>query len=488
MKVLLDTNILIALEDTERELDSRLAEIKQLATLLSVTFCLHPDQRKDIANDKDEARKGILMSRCGQYPYIDQPPEWRKSDKEKFEWLNKTGNESIDNSLLCALYSNAVHLLLTEDKGIHSKAIRLGIQDRVYYIDSFLNFLRQEMPHSIEDSTPLGVKQGPLHLFRADDPFFTSLHNGYKDFGAWFAKCAREERQCWYVGEPDQIVGIVIFKEERDETVTDRGVILLGKALKLCTFKVDTAYRGRKIGERLIYTAFRFAHKNKTDWVYLTIEGSQPELETLCQDFGFKDVGIDIKNHRDHVWCKDMREPSENDGLSNFEFSVVHYPFFRKSGGVSPWIIPIQPRFHNLLFPDQSDMQHWFEEMRNDHNMYAPCSNTIKKAYLCHSPVKKIAPGDIVYFYRSHEKKHVQCVGIVEKCVRSTDRQEVMSLIAKRSVYTSDDVSELVKKETLVILFRLQQILEQPITREVLKSKGIRGNIQSIRRLENTLS
>ena len=90
MKVLLDTNVLIALEDTGRELDSRLAEIMQLATLLPVTFYLHPNQRKDIDNDKNETRKGILISRCGQYPYIDKPPDWRKSDKEKFEWLNKT--------------------------------------------------------------------------------------------------------------------------------------------------------------------------------------------------------------------------------------------------------------------------------------------------------------------------------------------------------------------------------------------------------------
>ena len=46
-----------------------------------------------------------------------------------------------------------------------------------------------------------------------------------------------------------------------------------GKALKLCTFKIGEELRGRKFGERMLYTAFKYAFENNYDWIYLHTRG-----------------------------------------------------------------------------------------------------------------------------------------------------------------------------------------------------------------------
>ena len=48
MNILIDTNILIPLEDTGREIDSELAEMKRFCAELNYKLHTHPEQYKDI--------------------------------------------------------------------------------------------------------------------------------------------------------------------------------------------------------------------------------------------------------------------------------------------------------------------------------------------------------------------------------------------------------------------------------------------------------
>jgi ribosomal protein S18 acetylase RimI-like enzyme len=481
MNVLIDTNIVIPLEDTNRELSDSFATMKRLCGEKGVVLKKHPSQFEDIARDQDDNRRKIVLSRMKQYPSIPNPPSWSEEELNKFGLTFANDNDKVDNHLLCALYRNSVHLLVTEDRGIHRKAARLGIQERVHYLAQFIVFLKNK--DGTETTPPLGIRNCYLHELRVENHFFDSLRAAYSGFDDWFAKCCRQNRAGWVIQVDNDIMALVIKKIEHDETVTIDGFRLNGTALKLCTFKVSPQWRGRKIGERLLHTAFKFALENKIDWIYLTAFGDEQKmLITLCEEFGFERKGFG-KNRRDEVYCKDMRKPEAQTNLSCLEFAIKYFPFYRKDLS-NKWIVPIRPQFHNMLFPDISDYTN--DLFKDDPNTYSSFSNTIKKAYLCHSNVKKLSTGDILYFYRSKDRKSVECVGIVEDVFRSSNVQDVLAAVSKRTVYNQAAIKAMATREILVILFRLLEYIP-PVDYNELAQKGIIGNIQSIRKFNEVL-
>ncbi len=154
-----------------------------------------------------------------------------------------------------------------------------------------------------------------------------------------------------------------------------------------------------------------------------------------------------------------------------------------KNTEVNKFIIPIQPKYHEDLFPDFSSMKGSLFEKKTK-NLYSCQGNTIKKAYLSHSKIQTIKKGDIVLFYRSHDRKSIQCIGIVETVFFSDDVDDVFSRIAKRTVYSYDELRDITNKKTLVILFRFIS-LNREISNKDIKDAGIKGNIQSIRKITN---
>ena len=63
MNILLDTNILIPLEDTRRILESSFAEMRKLSAEQQHCLYIHPMQIQDIKRDRNEMRKSIVISR-----------------------------------------------------------------------------------------------------------------------------------------------------------------------------------------------------------------------------------------------------------------------------------------------------------------------------------------------------------------------------------------------------------------------------------------
>ena len=66
----------------------------------------------------------------------------------------------------------------------------------------------------------------------------------------------------------------------------------------------------------------------------------------------------------------------------------------------------------------------------------------------------------------------------------SDDVDDVFSRIAKRTVYSYDELRDITNKKTLVILFRFIS-LNREISNKDIKDAGIKGNIQSIRKITN---
>lgn len=478
MNILLDTNILIPLEDTSKTLDSSFAELRKLSAEQHHCLYIHPMQFEDINRDKNQERRTIVLSRLKQYSQIENPPILSDQECNELGLSQSNDNDRVDNNVLFALYRGAVHLLVTNDEGIHRKASKIGLQDKVYRLGQCLLLLqRYTTDPFVFDYT--GVKERFLYEINKNQPFFESLRQSYDGFDKWFQKCATDKRKCWCIEDGDSnVVAICIYKHEQDARLTDNWEIIHGRILKLCTFKVDPKARGKKLGERLLYIAFDYCVKNDLDWVYLhTFGEEQKTLVGLCTDYGFSCLG---KYKQDDVYIKPMK--LRDDDCNSLESLIKYYPYFQDNESVQKFIIPIQPQFHEDLFPDFSNMKGTLFE--KDQSLYTCQGNTIKKAYLCHAKIKTIRKGDIILFYRSKDRKSIQCMGIVEDVLFSENIDEVFPAIAKRTVYKYSDIQNILKKRTLVILFRYKA-LDKEISNQSIVDAGVKGYIQSIRKIDN---
>ena len=317
-----------------------------------------------------------------------------------------------------------------------------------------------------------------LHL---QAPFWDSLREAYEGFDKWFEDKSKGHRRAWCVCDNnDDPLAVCIYKEENSQVVADDGTRLPGKLLKLCTFKVASELRGRKLGERLLFTAFQYAQKNNIDYVYLHTHG-QDKLIELCLDFGFSSIG---QCGKDEVYFKQMSSPLKGGDLTltPIEYLQKYYPYFIDDERVNKFIIPIHPNYHNELFPDVSDDSDglFAQEFARDKSQ----SNTIKKVYLSHSNTRLVSPGDIILFYRTEDRQSIEVIGVVEKAVTTDDLSELTALVAKRTVYSTEELKKWVNKTTLVILFRFVRTIPA-ISRSSLLLAGINGNIQSIRKIDH---
>lgn len=480
MNVLIDTNILIPLEDTGRELDPRMAEMRRLSQQNGHVLYIHSSQKEDIARDPDERRREIVSSRLRQYQEIPSPPKLTDAELEEYGWTQKNENDRIDNLLLHAVCRGAVHFLITNDKKIHANARKAKIQEHVHYLDQFVAYLRTQTTE--EEPPPPGIQEIFLHEIEVRQPFFDSLRRNYDGYDTWYQDKARERRKAWCVRENGTVDAICIYKLEESPEITDSGLKLNGSALKLCTFKVGEGVRGRKLGERLLHCAFKYAVEKNTAYVYLHIFGEQHEmLVSLCEDYGFQAVGK--YNNRDEAYLKEMSPPeSLNCRYDPLTYAVKYYPNYLDSPAVAKFIVPILPQYHEKLFPDISSFATGL--FSDDPSQYTSESNTIKKAYICHSNITRIRSGDLLLFYRTKDKKSVECVGVVEQTYRGKDINRVLPMVSKRTVYSRKEIEQWLQKETLIILFRFLQNFS-PVSREILSQAEIRGPIQAIRKISH---
>ena len=478
MNILIDTNILIPLEDTARLLDPSLAQLCRLSEANGHVLYTHPSQQEDINRDRDEQRRRIVLSRLEQYQIIPAPPQLSDAELQQYGWKEDSDNDRIDNLLLHALCRGAVHFLVTNDKGIHRKARQAQVQEQVHHLDQFLAFLVSQVGE--EAPPPFGIQERYLHEFNVQQPFFDSLREGYEGFNGWYIRAAQAQRKAWCISDNETVQAICIYKQEDNPRIVDGGPTLDGDVLKLCTFKIGRTVRGRKLGERLLFTAFKYAVEHDISYVYLHTFGKEQEmLVSLCEDYGFQCAGK--YKGRDDVYLKKMCPPVSRDAdIKPLDYAVEYYPQYIDEEDVDKYIVPIRPSYHNDLFADISDNASSL--FAHDPKMYGPQANTIKKAYLCHANTKSVGQGSLLLFYRTHDRKSVECIGVVEQTYRGRDIGKVLPLVSKRTVYSRKEIEELLQKETLIILFRLLRTFP-PIRQLVLDKAGIKGPIQKIRKI-----
>jgi GNAT superfamily N-acetyltransferase len=471
INVLLDTNILIDFEDTERLLSATSAEIKRKASGL-VRLYIHPAQYEDIERDRDTVRKNLLLSRIQQYELLKNPPIPNESELVEFGWANHKPNDQVDNALLYATVRGAVHHLVTMDIEIHKKAAKASLSELVLNLDSFANTIKSlETPESI---TPVAVTNQYLYQIDLSKTFFDSLRESYLCFDEWFTRSSRGHRQAWVVySSSNDIQGICIYKEEDGEQINNSGFTPSGKTLKLCTFKVSEECQGSKLGERLLYSAFKYAKDIEAITVYIQAnQGGQIFLISFLKSFGFEECG---RYNNDTTFIKYLAPPSKYDEeLSKSDYLKRYFPSYKLDETVSGYIVPIQPQYFESLFPDKADFANSLFGHMPD--MYKSESNTIRKAYLCGSNIKRIEPGDLVLFYRSGDRKSIEVLAGVINAEHMTDIEKIRNEIKDRTVFSDSEIERLLDEHNgtlLVIKFDLIEYFANPITFSVMNELGI---------------
>lgn len=189
-------------------------------------------------------------------------------------------------------FCDRVEILISEDKKIHTKAELLGIADRVFKIDQFLEMVVANNP-TLVDYKILAVKKEYFAKVDLQNSFFDSFREDYFGFDKWFNKKADEISYICYSN--NNLSAFLYIKiEDENENYSDLEPIFKPKKrLKIGTFKVTS--NGFKIGERFLKIIFDNALQSKVDEIYVTIFEKSPEqirLINLLEEWGFEKSGI----------------------------------------------------------------------------------------------------------------------------------------------------------------------------------------------------
>lgn len=472
-RILLDTNIFIYLEDYKVVSDDIIRLTRNLFDSEEYKIVIHPDTKEEINKMKDEEKKKIFLSKISVYPEIVNPP---KADKE-FNELIGCGNshDEIDNDMLFAVKRNCVSYLITNDKEIKKKSSILNLEDKVLSIEEALNkFHEKKFCFSSNNSAFIEYKE--LYNLDINDPFFSSLKADYPNFEKWFAKKQEEQNSAYVTFDNKSCITAFLMLKSEDEHEVYEGFSLpfaAKKRLKISTFKVCD--NGKKIGEAFIKIIIDNALRLNVDEIYVTLYKKQIMLIDLLNEYGFE-YYCDKKNifndkiYNEMVYVKKATPIDE------------YYPFLRLNNR-NVFLVPIQEKYHNLLFRDsEKDVQLSLLDMQGLNTS----SNCIKKAYLSDSKITTIIPGSILLFYSSGKKRAITCLGVVDAVFNKFDSfEDFNQVVRKRTAYSEEELRKVYKHDKLVVLFKLYYYFDNPVSYDfLLKNNIVKYSIQSIMQLK----
>lgn len=365
-------------------------------------------------------------------------------------------NDDVDAHILAAIYSNAADFLISQDRRLRRHAEMAGLGNRAMTIQGGIELLERLFD---EPTTYPAVRQLKGYQLNGHDPIFESLRSDYDGFDLWLQKVQREHRDCFVIGDAsEQMEGITILKAE-----TDQPHGLPGRVLKVCTFKVAERALGAKRGELLLKSTFGYAREGRFDKVYVEVLPRHDNLVSLLNTFGFRDLGKQTRRG-EMVLVKDLYPTPSDIPICPLEFNRRYGPNAILVN--KPFIIPIQPDWHRVLFP----------EANRQLGMFGPTAagNAILKAYLTQSAITTLVPGSTILFYRSHDRRAVTAIGVVDDLCRSHDPAEIRRFVGLRTVYTDSQIRQLCEgTPVLAILFRHDRLLSDPWSFRVLIDNNV---------------
>lgn len=431
MRILLDTNIIVHRE-ASKVYNKDIGLLFNWLDKLYYEKCIHPVTIEEIKTYKDSDVVETMKIKLENYNKL----KTVSKDAVPISTLrinDKNINDSNDTTLLNELLNIRVNYLITEDKGIHRKAKILGIEEKVYKIDSFIEKLNFENP-GLTDYKVLSVKKEYFGNVNIADTFFDSFKEDYAEFENWFnSKSDKESYVCLIKG---MVKAFLFLKVENyNENYNDiTPNFSAKKRLKIGTFKVTST--GLKLGERFLKVIFDNALINKVDEIYVTIfdkREEQQRLVHLLEEWGFTYWGIKTtKNGVENVYVRDF-------SAKLTEHPRDCYPYLNRKSRV--FLNPIRPEYHTELFPDS----YLNNESPMDYVENQPHRNAIKKIYISRSYNKSLKSGDIILFYRTggYHQSVISTIGVVENVITNIQsEEEFIRLCRKRSIFSDEELKE----------------------------------------------
>lgn len=462
MRILVDTNILIHLEDN-KVLDREFSTFYNLAISNKCNILYHRACLEDIAKDKDEERKEIIASKLIKYSVLENPAPF--DEKFSSEIGEKKENDRIDNIQLYQLYKGYVEFFITNDKEIKKKAGKIGLLDKVLNSQEALKFLEDKFTliipsHPVIDHVSVRELEKDF-----DSAFFISLKNDYnpEKFMDWINKCAREDRKCYRLKIEDKLSALLIYNKENASEHKLNGIS--NDAIKICTLKVGDDALGMKLGELFINKMFQLCCSQGIESLYITTYEKQVDLINLLEKFGFDLFSEFVNNvgQKEYVYLKDLNPLNQKSKIGN----QLH-PFFRDKG--RKFVIPIQYQFYSTLFKDSNLRQPTLFDS-GDYAKTEVEGNTVIKAYISNTPRNDLKEGDLLFFYSSKKYKSIEPVGVLIEHKRVDNFEELWNIVRSKTVYSPVELKIWLedRKYLTVTVFRLVQYLNPIVDFKTIK-------------------
>ena len=480
MKALLDTNIIIHRENT-KVTNPSIGNLFFWLDKLRIEKMIHPATVTELRKRHDQNIQRLYDVNLQAYTHIRSVGKPTEKFTELLEPYKKQVNDEIDDQLLFEVYAGRVDILITEDRAMHKKATVLGIDDKLFTIDTFIDKSVSEHPE-FKAYKVLCVQKEIIGDIDVNNSFFDDLRSRYNGFDNWFARKSNEEA---YVGrdENNQILGFLFLKIEDESTpYQDISPTFVPKRrLKIGTFKVEST--GYRLGERFLKIIFDNALSQKVKEVYVTMfenAGNLIALKELLLDWGFIYHGVKTTiSGTETVLVKSLEKYSPNHTIKQ-NFPNINY-------STDKFILPILPKYHTDLLPDSFLKNEKVDLINNFAHRYA-----LQKVYITWADMKEVNNGDILLFYRTKDRGKpatyssvVTTIGVIEdfRC-KFNDRAEYLSYCQNRSVFSLSELNGFWDnhRATLsVIKFLLIKELTKKVILKFLREQKIVDNISGPR-------
>lgn len=430
--VLLDTNIVIHRESSNNIASDVIQLYKSLDKLKSNKYVLE-DIKDEIKKHKDKAVVSNMLSKLEAYSFLDSPSNNDKRFNDVVSRYSSDENSMIDNKYLYQVYKGRVDFLITDDRGILSKARDLFIDDIVMSSSSFLSLVEERYP-SLINYDVLSIKPHRFSSLDLNDDFFETLREDYKgiEFNRWFEKKARDGESAYVFKNGNGLQGFLYLKIEDKNDTSNRDIEPLfepKKRLKVGSFKINST--GLRVGERFLKIIFDYAQKGNVEEIYVTLFANRrPEVKALMNlmmDWGFEKYGHKTTSG-ELVLVKRM------DVYRKEKSPKFNYPMVKPDASCG--VLPIDSQFHTDLFPDlylKNESMILFADK--------PCRYAIEKIYVCSTRTIPLRPGDLmaIYyispsFYKAYNSV-VSGVCILQEILYPSSYEDFLKTCTNRSVF-----------------------------------------------------
>lgn len=438
MKALLDTNIIIHRE-ANKIVSQDIGILYRWLDRGQYTKCIHSATIAEVKKNSNKETVDLFLVKLESYEVIEIPSPLQDEVKTVSEQFDTTDNDKVDTVLLNEVFVGRVDILITEDKKIHKKAQELGIQDKIFTIDSFLEKIFAEHPELVNYKV-LNVQKLKFGKIDLNDTFFNSLKEDYAGFDKWFIKKYDEEAYITINSNNGMLLSFLYLKvEDENENYSNINPQFSSKRrLKIGTFKVIS--NGFRLGERFMKIIFDNALKNHVQEIYVTVYDKRPEqrrLIDLLEQWGFVLWGT--KGEGELVYVRDFSPQFNIENLKSC------FPYISKGRNV--YVVPIYPEYHTELLPDSILNTESPEEFIEDF----PHRNCINKVYVSRAMEPYPNIGDILVFYRTggYYKSVVTTIGeVLEVKSDFLNENDFILYCRKKSVYPEQALRDMWRYST----------------------------------------